>query len=219
MTGVQDILKNHYIYLHVAGVISMLALVFKDAVTMRAVLFVSILFSVASHVVGLQEPAWNDLLWNFTTFFINAIVLTQLLLDRTHIGLNKEEERLFSALKLLTPGEFRSLVKIARWSVAPGDQVITLENTPLQQLYYVLDGAIKIEKGGRTFEIPSDTFIGEVAFLHNKPASATVTLGRGARYIVWSAPELERTLQSRSALRNAFIRMIGMDTAEKVARA
>jgi CRP-like cAMP-binding protein len=141
------------------------------------------------------------------------------MLDRTHIGLSQEEERLYSALKLLTPGEFRSLVKIARWSVASTDQIITVESTPLHRLYYVLDGAITVEKGGRTFEIPADTFIGEVAFLRNTPASATVTLGTGARYIVWSSPELERTLQSRSALRNAFIRMIGMDTAEKVARA
>ncbi len=215
----QYIFNDHYLYLHIAGIISMAALIFKDQVKMRAVLFVSILFSVASHVVGLPKPAWNDLLWNGTTFFINAIVLTQLLLDRTHIGLNQEQERLYSALKLLTPGEFRSLVKIARWSVSPADQVITMENKPLHRLYYVLDGDIKIEKGGRSFQISPDTFIGEVAFLHNTPASATVTLGRGARYIVWSAPELERTLQSRSALRNAFIRMIGMDTAEKVARA
>jgi len=197
----------------------MTALTFKDQVKIRSVLFLSILFSVASHVVGLPKPAWNDLLWNFTTFLINAIVLAQLMLDRTHIGLNKEEERLYSALKLLTPGEFRSLVKIARWSVAPADEVITTENKPLKRLYYVLDGAIKVKKGGRSFQIPPETFIGEVAFLHNTPASATVTLGTGARYIAWSSPELERTLQSRSALRNAFIRMIGMDTAEKVARA
>jgi hypothetical protein len=216
---VQEIFDNHYLYLHVAGIISFAALAFRDQLKLRAVLFVSILFAVASHIIGLPQPAWNDLLWNCVTFCINAYILIQLILDRTHLGLNRDQEQLYASLKLLSPGEFRTLLRIAKWNQARGEQVVTTEGETPAFLYYVLEGGVTIDKGGRRFDIPAGVFIGEVAFLHNTPASATVTLEDGARYVSWPVRELERTLQARTALRNTFMRLIGLDAAEKVGRA
>jgi CRP-like cAMP-binding protein len=124
---------------------------------------------------------------------------------------------LFASLDSITPGEFRALLKVGAWKTAETRSEITVEGVVPQHLFYVLDGHINIEKAGRQMAIGPKTFIGEVAFLHRTPASATVSVEPGARYLQWSVAELEK-IGSRRSLRNSVIRLIGMDMALKVAR-
>ena len=214
-----EFLNNPFIFLHIGGLISFTALALKDQLKLRSVLLVSIIFTAIFHLRGEHGPLWQELLWNAVEFGINGIVLTQLVLDRTHIGLNGEAEELFNALKFLSPGEFRALLKLGKWETAEDTQVITTEGVAPNDLFYVLKGRVHIEKGGREFTIDPRTFIGEVAFLHSTPASATVWLEPGARYLRWPVEKLERGLQSKENLRTAIMRLISLDTATKVARA
>jgi hypothetical protein len=211
------IFQDHYLYLHLAGLASMGALAFKDQLKLRGVLMLGIIFSGLSHVIGLKQPGWPELFWNAVSLAINIFVLTQLILDRTHIGLSREQEKLFSALRVLTPGEFRALERVAEWRTAEAGETLTTEGEVPGCLYYVLEGEVRIAKGDRAFTIRPKAFIGEVAYLHDQPASATVTLGAGARYLRWDVVVLERRLNSRAALRTALMRLLSLDTAQKVA--
>jgi CRP-like cAMP-binding protein len=85
-------------------------------------------------------------------------------------------------------------------------------------LFYVLRGAVSIEKSGRQFAVEARTFIGEVAFLHNTPASATVVLEPGARYLEWPVGSLQRKIGRRHSLNHSVLRLIGLDMALKIAR-
>jgi hypothetical protein len=211
------VFSDHYLYLHLAGLVSVGALALKDQLKLRGVLMVSLTCSALSHVVGLAHPAWPDLFWNAVSLIINVYVLAQLILDRTHFGLSREQEKLFSAFKVLTPGEFRALEGVAEWKTAQAGETLTTEGVIPDHLYYVLDGEVKIAKGDRAFTIRPKAFIGEVAYLHDQPASATVTLSDGARYLRWDVGVLERRLDSRAALRTALMRLLSLDTAQKVA--
>lgn len=215
-----EFLNSPYLFLHIGGLISFTALALKDQLKLRSVLLVSIIFAMIFHTLGERGPEWQELLWNGVEFSINGIVLSQLVLDRTHIGLRGEQEELFNALKFLSPGEFRALLKLGKWETAEEMQVITTEGVAPKDLFYVLKGRVHIEKGGRDpFTIEPRTFIGEVAFLHSTPASATVRLEPGARYLRWPVDKLEKGLQSKENLRIAVMRLISLDTATKVARA
>jgi hypothetical protein len=209
--------SDHFLYLHLSGLVSVGALALKDQLKLRGVLLLSLAFSALSHVVGLTEPSWPSLFWNAVSFAINIFVLAQLILDRTHIGLSREQEKLFSAFRVLTPGEFRALEGVAEWRTAQAGETLTTEGVVPDHLYYVLEGETHIAKGERAFSIRPKAFIGEVAYLHDQPASATVTLGEGARYLKWDVAVLERRLDSRSALRTALMRLLSLDTAQKVA--
>jgi hypothetical protein len=212
-------LNSPFILLHIGGLISFTALALKDQLKLRSVLLVSIIFAMLFHTLDEHGPNWQELFWNTVEFAINGIVLSQLILDRTHIGLRGEAEELFNALKFLSPGEFRALLRLGKWETADDMQVITTEGVAPKDLFYVLKGRVHIEKGGREFTIEPRTFIGEVAFLHNTPASATVRLEPGARFLRWPVDKLEQGLQSRENLRIAVMRLISLDTATKVARA
>ena len=130
-----------------------------------------------------------------------------------------EESELFSAFQMLTPGEFRSIVKLARWGLASGDEIMTREGERPAELFYVLNGTAIVAKSGRSFDVGPKTFIGEIAFLNGSVASATVTLSAGARYIAWPVAELDKRIQGRQALKHAVVRLISFDMAVKVARA
>jgi hypothetical protein len=72
------------------------------------------------------------------------------------------------------PGESRKL-KVDRWQTAPAAPVLSVENQPLQKLYYALEGDVTIEKAGYSKRrIAPRAFIGEVAFLLPQPASAPI---------------------------------------------
>jgi CRP-like cAMP-binding protein len=211
-------LTNHFLFLHIAGLISFAALALKDQLKLRTVLLASIVFNILFHMRDEHGPQWQELFWNTVEFLINSIVITQLVMDKTHIGLNAESEELFNAFKFLSPGEFRALLKLGKWEAAHEEIVLTTEGVLPTELFYILRGAIHIHKGDAAFTIAPRTFIGEVAFLHGTPASATVRLEPGARYLRWPAPKLQKALQSKDALRVAVMRVISLDTAAKVAR-
>ena len=133
--------------------------------------------------------------------------------------MSDEENELFAAFEALTPGEFRAFLKLASWQTAEDEQCITLEGQKPDALFYVLRRIIDIQKAGRCFNVKPRTFIGEIAFLHDVPASATVRLKPGARYLRWPVATLRETLQKRQPLKQAMIRLISFDMATKIAAA
>lgn len=204
--------------LHVAALISVGALTLRDQLKLRSVLTFSIGLNALYNLMVLPGPDWQDLFWNLVSLAINLTVLTQLVLDRTHVGLSAEEEKLFEAFEMLTPGEFRALVKLATWRTAETAVEITREGETPHNLYYVLRGGIALEKAGRTVRIEPGTFIGEIAFLHRGAASATVRLEPGTRYLEWPVGSLARRIEGRQALKDAVVRLISFDMALKLAR-
>lgn len=208
-----------HIVMHCAAIISVAALALRDQLKLRAVLLVSILLSALYNDLKDPGPAWQEMFWNAVTFGINLKVLVQIILDRSAIGFSPEEQELFAALQMLSPGEFRSILKLAVWRTAETDQIITHQGVVPDHLYYVLRGTIHIEKSGRDLRIAPKTFIGEVAFLHGTTASATVRLEAGARYLEWPVRRLNHRIGKGHALQHAMMRVISFDMALKVARA
>lgn len=213
------LLHDRFLLLHVSGLMTFLALALRNQLQLRIVLLVSTATLVVFHWHGEHGPEPQELFWDFIDISVNAVVVGILLLDKTHVGLSAEALALFEALKFLTPGEFRALMRMGRWETAESGHVITREGVIPDDLFYVLTGGATIEKGGRSFDIDPKVFIGEVAFLHGTPASATVRLVEGSRYVRWPVKLLERGLESKDTLRTSVLRLISLDTAIKVARA
>lgn len=212
---IQD-LHQHALF-HAAFLVGALALLLRNQMYLRVALFVSIGLSALYHAFGRNGPMWDDLFWNGFTLLTNVIAFVQLTLDRTHLGLSDEEERLFLALGSLSPGEFRKLVRLAEWHTAAEPKVLTQESVRPDSLFYVLSGSVTLDKAGRRSKLPAPMFVGEVAYLKNRGASATVTVEPGSRYVTWSTAALARCFAKRQALRVALMRLLSADLAAKVA--
>ena len=208
-----------HIVANLAAIIAVGALAIRDQIKLRILLLVSSVLNVFRVFMLPRDPAWDDLFWLCIAVVINLFIIVLLVLDRTHVGLSDEEERLFQAFGSLTPGEFRRLLRLASWQTASRPTVLTEEGVRPSTLFYVLEGGIELNKSGRHASIEAPTFIGEVAFLKERTASATVRIAEGTRYLVWETGTLNRYFTRRQALRVAVVRLISADMALKVARA
>jgi CRP-like cAMP-binding protein len=148
----------------------------------------------------------------------NFYVMARLYMDRRHRVLTPDEQRLVSVFSALTPGQFRRLMKVAKWVTACGGTKLTLEGKRPDALFFVLDGTITIVKAERRFTVASGVFIGEIAWLLGTAATATVEVSPGARYVEWDAAHLRSLLTRSPDLRIAFEGMLNRDLAGKLGK-
>ena len=105
------------------------------------------------------------------------------------------------------------------WKTAEVETGLTMEGVMPDRLYFLYDGGITISKAGRDTPLEPQAFIGEIAFLTGKAASASVRLAPRSRWVEWPSLALRRQLERDHGLRSVIMRLIGEDLAQKVARA
>jgi hypothetical protein len=204
---------------HLGAALYLAGFLFRDQVMLRAFVAGGDLVYVLYFYLAPHVPLWGGVIWSAVLVVVNAWMIFRILADRRVHAMSEDEQRLFALLDGLTPGEFRQLMKAGDWQSAASPTTITEENQPLDRLYYVLDGDVAIEKAGSRFMIGPETFVGEVAFLLKRPASARVTLGAGSRYVVWEIAALRRLMLRAPSLAIAVAGALNKDMAAKVARA
>ncbi len=222
MEGLQGLLEFVLVkdnIVHAGAALCLIALLFRDQLALRAFLVAGDSVYILYYFFAPTTPLWGGIFWSSIYILTNAVMISRIIFDRAHFTLNDDEYALFSHLAVLTPGEFRRMMRLSKWHTATEPVVLTTEDQPVDRIYFVLAGDIAIEKAGRPISIGPLTFIGEVAFLLSRPASATVRVGPGARYVSWDSVSLRRLLVRVPALRIAFDGALNRDMALKVARA
>jgi CRP-like cAMP-binding protein len=204
---------------HLAAALYLVGFLFRDQILLRAFVIAGDLVYISYFYFAPEVPLWGGVFWSAVFMVVNAVMIARILADRTSFRMSDEERQLFRFLETLTPGEFRQLIKVGRWQTAPEATVLAEENRSLENLYYVLAGGITIEKSGSAPRcIGPRAFIGEVAFLLPQPASATVTVAAGARYVTWNYAALRRQQLRAPSLAIALSAALNKDMAAKVAR-
>jgi hypothetical protein len=203
---------------HIGAALCLAGYLFRDQVMLRALVVLGDLVYILYYIVAPARPLWGGVFWSAVFVLANAWMMARIIADRTEFSMREEERELHGLLGVLTPGEFRRLVARGTWQVAAERTTITRENQHLARLFYVMDGRIEVEKAGKRFQILPPTFIGEVAFLTGHPASATVTVAAGARYMVWDTATLRRLQRRAPSLGAALGAALNRDMAIKVAR-
>jgi hypothetical protein len=204
---------------HLGAALYLAGFLFRDQIMLRTFVMAGDFVYILYFYLAPAVPLWGGVFWSVIFLVVNTWMIFRLLADRRDFAMTQEERRFFGLLDGLTPGEFRSLVNAGDRRSAGEATVVTRENEMLGHLYYVLDGAIDIAKAGHNFSIRPETFVGEVAFLLKRPASATVTLAAGTRYIAWDIGALRRLMLRGPSLAVALATALNRDMAEKVARA
>lgn len=202
---------------HVAALLSVAAMFFKSQLLLRVFLLAGTVLNAVYFFVVPPEVLWGPVFWSVVMFGVNGAMIALLLLDRSVFGLNADEVELYRTFSFFSPGEYRRLMRIARWHTAEATELLTWRNAPVAQLSYVISGEISIAKDGVHFTVPAGTFIGEVALLRGTLASATVTVAPGARYVSWDRAALSALIERRPAIGIALGALLNADLAGKVA--
>ena len=215
MIDLQDILSN---LVHVGALFYLVCFLFRNQILLRSFAIAGDLAYAAYYFNVADQPLWGAILWNIPTILINVVMIALILRDKRTSNFTDNELKLYRSLKSLAPAEFRRIVKIGKWGRTSGETVLAVEGKPLDHLHYVLEGQIEVEKSGRSIPVTPGMFVGEVAFLKQWPASATVRIGPGTLYMSWPHAALTKAQLKHDGLNNAIGAMLNADMAEKVAR-
>ncbi len=204
---------------HVGAMLCLLGFLFRNQLILRLLVLGGDCVYILYYYFAPEVPLWGAIFWSSMFTVVNIAMIWLIIVDEKHFSLPASERKLFDLLVDLTPGQFRKLLKAGRQEVTAAPLVITRENEPLHELYFVSAGRVVIEKGGRRVASDAKTFIGEIAFLLARSATATVTMEAGCQYCVWDSKALHRLLDGNSALKNALSAAMNRKLAEKVAQA
>lgn len=148
-----------------------------------------------------------------TNFCMIAIVV----MERTTLGMSERDKALYARFDMLSPGQFRRLLKQATLRRAGEETTLMRDGAGSDRLFFIHEGNVRIVKSGQETPANAGIFIGEVAFLTQKPATATVIAEPGAEYLEWDCATLRKLMKKRPKFRVALSAQFNSDLVRKVA--
>lgn len=204
---------------HVAALFYLAGFLFRNQLLLRGLIVAGDLIYTAYFFLAPATPLWGAIFWSVLFVLVNLCMIGLIVTEQVNFSLSQNERKLFDVLQDLSPGQFRALLKIAEQHTAREATVLTREGQPLDRLYFVLSGRVDIEKAGRRAVTDAETFIGEIAFLLNRKATATVTVEPGSYYFAWNAAALKKAMDVKPALGTSLTAAMNRNLASKVAKA
>lgn len=134
------------------------------------------------------------------------------------------ELELFRRLNTLTPEEFRRLMNLAVWMEATEPVYITIEGVRPTELHYVIEGDARAEKAdsstmhGDGIVSNFSGFVGEIAYVNDRPALTSTKLLTGAKYVSWNTAKLTKLTDKDLPLKNGLLKLFYADMAVKIKR-
>lgn len=204
-------------FVHLALLFTVAGFLFRDELYLRSLLLLGTVFYLLYYYYSQEEPLWDAIFSSAVILAVNLIFIIMILRERHLISMSQEETILYHSLGSFTPGQFRKIMKIAKWQSRISPSVVTQEDQSCDRLFYVLEGEVTIIKQGETFSRNGNMFIGEVGFMLGVQASATVTISTNTNYVEWKTEDLSKLFKKSQNIENAFKALFNFDLAKKVA--
>jgi hypothetical protein len=210
---------NFYPYLiHIGALVYVCCFLFRDQLYLRFFAVIGDIIYTLFYYGTVQDPFWACI-YSVMNMMVNVVMMWLIVNDRREGVLNDRDLQLYQSFTGMSPGDFRRLKALGKWTTASEATPLTSEGQPVSELHYILDGQVDISKAGRNIPIAGKHFIGEIAYLQKVPASATVTAKPGCTYISWTHEDLSKVTSKYDGLKQSFGSLLSADLASKVARA
>jgi hypothetical protein len=174
----------------------------KDIFLLR---FISIAASFCSIIYSTNvaaTPLWVPICWNLFFISLNFYHIVKIIYGNRKIKLSNIELELyqmsFSQLNLI---EFSKLIRMGEWKEAAEGVILIKEEQAMENLLMIYSGRVEIlVRGKKITELRDGQFIGEMSFLTNQPASATVKTVLPTKYILWKQKDLKDLVSRNPAI-------------------
>jgi Cyclic nucleotide-binding domain len=156
--------------------------------------------------------------WDVVFIAINAYQLSRLMQDRLSLRLPADERALLrNVLTGLDDAQIARLLVAGRFSDIAKGTMLAEENQPLERLFFICAGHVRVTIGGREVaHLEKGNFVGEVAFLTEKPATATVVAEDSVRALVFERSELSRFFRNEAEVAGLIYQLLGRELANKI---
>jgi len=110
--------------------------------------------------------------------------------------------------RLLCAGEF--------CDIADGT-TLAEENRPLERIFFICSGRVRVAIGGRhVTHLERGSFVGEVAFLTQRPATATVIAEGAVRALAFQNGKLSQFFHREADVAGLIYQLLGRELANKI---
>ena len=212
---------NYFVFAtHLASILTLLAYLVRDILWLRAL---TVAASVAGIIFNYYVPAtplWAVIYWNVIFIVINAVQIAIIIKERSGVHFSEEEQELYETLfQNFAPFEFMKLLRLGKWLEAKIGQILAVETQPLDNVMLIYNGLVSVEMGGRQVGMMKDgSLVGEVSFITQGPATATVRAMEPTRYLSWSKQDLRRLLMRNPTMKFAMDTVFSKELSKKLAR-
>ncbi len=208
--------ENIFIWLfHASNLMAFLAFLLRDQLHLRVMMALSLLLQALYYYAIPGGPFFDPLFWKIVSFLANAVMIVLVFGGRLDFGIPSDLRELFNKISVLSPGQFRKLIAISTRTLAGETPLITQGVQP-DCLHYLLAGTAQIAKGHNEATITAGIFLGEIAFLNNQVATATVHLAPESSCITWKTAQLQQMMRKDKAIEIALRGVFNADLAAKV---
>ena len=156
--------------------------------------------------------------WDLIFIAINAYQIYRLMQDRLSLRLPEpDRELLRSVLSGLDDAQIARLLFTGEFSAIAKGTTLTTENEPLERLFFICAGDVRVSIAGREVShLQKGNFVGEVAFLTEKPATATVIAEDEVRAIVFERDKLSKFFRNEAEVAGIIYQLLGRELANKI---
>jgi CRP-like cAMP-binding protein len=154
-------------------------------------------------VYGVAINSQVDIFWESIFTIVNAVQVVILIRERQRICLTDEEVSLREAVfPHMSRLDYHRVIRAGSWqSHAPGVELL-LRGQPVDQIVLLSDGTADVIVDSAVIgQCRRGDFIGEIAFMTDNPATATVTTASPTRCLAWKFTDLRALLNHHPDLR------------------
>ena len=214
-----EVVWSSFSLVYLAALIQIVGFLIRDQLVLRSMILIGTALYIVYYFIEPAVPLWDAMACGALMGLANAYTMMRIVADRRPGAFDEEDLLIYGAIRHIAPGEFKRLMKRAEKSTVTTDTVLTEEGIAPEHLYFVTGGELEMRKRGEARRIHVPCFIGEIGYLLNQPASATVTLHAGGRYARWRASELRALVDKQEKVQAALEIAFNRDLAKKVAAA
>jgi hypothetical protein len=180
--------------------------------------------STSAVLVATQSGVTSSVLIGTLAGLFSGILMAILLLaynaPRPKLSLRlpeAERELLRSVFTGLDDAQIARLLVAGRFNDIAKGTTLAEENKPLETLFFICAGHVKVTVAGREVaHLEKGNFVGEIAFLTEKPATATVVAEDSVRALVFDRAELNQFFRNEAEVAGLIYQLLGRELAQKI---
>ena len=211
-------MEKVYFATHVASILTLIAYLLKDILWLRVVTIFACIAGIIFNYFVAAHPLWPVINWNIVFIVINVVQIALIIRERRGVEFTEEEQELYQTLfKNFAPFEFMKLLRLGQWKDAKVGELLAVQGQKLDNVLLIYNGLAMVEANGQEVaQLKDGNLVGEMSFVSDGVASATVRVVQPTRYLAWPKPDLRHMLRRNPSMSYAMEKVFTADLVKKL---
>lgn len=204
-----------------AGALSTIAsFMMLNVLYLRSLIILGSAFYITGALIaGLQNAGMKStIIFSILYASINLVQIVIIFLNKSPVFIPDEvKEVFFKVFYTMTPRQFLKLYKLSTIKSIKKNECLTIQNKPVENLMVILEGSVNVLKENKVItKIGPGFFIGEMSFLSNEMATATVIADSQVKYMEWNRKILLRLEHKDPTLAKDLKHIVALNLIKKL---